>query len=410
AADMTFNGSRPYSFSAVRKFSFNGMDGNDEMAVDSGVSLLGLADGVAYDGGTGFNHLTLTQTGGATQTSDTYRVGSNVGEGTSTIAGASGTQTVFFQNLAPVLDLVPAANLIVEATPDSNVISYNQGSVAANGKVTIDNFERIEFSNKTALTITARVGNDVVTLNNPANPTGLTGITVNAGDGDDTVTTLAGLPTAVTFNGGDGNDYLSAAGAAGAAGLNGGTGNDGLIGGAGNDVLSGGDGEDVLDGRGGSNSLDGGAGADTVLVSGTSGPDTITTTHGVGTFNITGGLSAGTNTITGMQAVRVEAGDGADAITLNLSAAGGLNYTVLGGNPIGTLAGDSLTVNSGAALTVTPGPENDAGSVDAATATPTNVSFDEIEQLILSGGGGGVVNGTNGNDAITVIARDASFN
>jgi len=30
-------------------------------------------------------------------------------------------------------------------------------------------------------------------------------------------------------------------------------------------------------------------------------------------------------------------------------------------------------------MTVTPGPENDAGSVDAATTTPTNVSFDEIE-------------------------------
>ena len=59
-------------------------------------------------------------------------------------------------------------------------------------------------------------------------------------------------------------------------------------------------------------------------------------------------------------------------------------------------------------MTVTPGPENDAGSVDAATTTPTNVSFDEIEVLIIGGGGGGVINGTNGNDAITIIARDAS--
>ena len=144
-------------------------------------------------------------------------------------------------------------------------------------------------------------------------------------------------------------------------------------------------------------------------MSGTSGPDTITTTHGAGTFDITGGLSAGNNTITGMEAVRVEAGDGADAITLNLLAAGGLNYTVLGGNPIGTTGGDSLTVNSAATMTVTAGPENDAGSVDAATATPTNVSFDEIEVLIIGGGGGGVINGTNGNDAITIIARDESI-
>src|SRR5262249_10272834 len=102
--------------------------------------------------------------------------------------------------------------------------------------------------------------------------------------------------------------------------------------------------------------------------------------------------------------------DGADAITLNLLAAGGLNYTVLGGNPIGTLSGDSLRVNSAAAMLVTPGPANDAGPVDAATTTATNVSFGEIELLIIGGGGGGVINGTNGNDAITIIARDASFN
>ena len=230
---------------------------------------------------------------------------------------------------------------------------------------------------------------------------------MNAGSGNDIVSSprRRGYPPAWSSTAASGNDFLSRA----ADGdLNGDAGNDILIGGAGDNALSGGNGEDILDGRGGSNSLNGGADTDTILVSGTSGPDTITTTHGAGTFNITGGLSAGNNSITSMQAVRVEAGDGADAITLNLLAAGGLNYTVLGGNPIGTTGGDSLTVNSAAAMTVTPGPENDAGSVDAATTTPTNVSFDEIEVLIIGGGGGGVINGTNGNDAITVIARDDS--
>lgn len=409
AADLSFDGSRTYSFRNIQQFSFNGMAGRDAMTVDSTTSLLGLSGGIQYDGGAGFNSLTLTQTGGTTRTSDTYSPGPGIGEGTSVILGGGITQSVSFQNLAPVFDLVPAATLFVSGTPDSNVINYTQGSLAARGKVTVDNFELIEFSNKTGLTINALVGNDIVNLNNTATPTGLTGITVNASDGDDIVTTLAGLPTALTLNGGDGHDVLSAAGTSGAATINGGTGNDTLIGGSAGDTLSGGDGEDTLDGRAGTNSLSGGAGTDTILVSGTSGPDTITTTHGAGSFTITGGLSAGTNNpISGMESVRVEGGDGADKITLNLLTAGGLNYTVLGGNPIGS-PGDILQVNAAVSitLTATPGPENDAGSVDANTTTPTNVSYDEIELLIL-GGGGGVINGTNGPDAITIIARDGS--
>lgn len=229
-------------------------------------------------------------------------------------------------------------------------------------------------------------------------------LTINGNDGNDSIKAVEPIEATIgiVLNGGNGDDFLSAD-----AVLNGGDGNDTLIGGAGADTLNGNDGDDILDGRGGNNTLDGGAGANTILVSGTAAADTITTTHGAGTFDVAGGLSAGNNTISNMQLVRVEAGEGADAIRLNLLAAGGLNYTVLGGNPIGSTTGDSLRVDSTATMTVTQGPENDAGSVDAATATPTNVSYDEIELLIISGGGG-VINGTNGPDAITVIARDAS--
>ncbi len=404
---------------AIQQINVFTAGGNDLLIVDSTNGLITVPNGIRYDGDNGcpgqagaglggFDTLRLDQTGGS-QSSDVYSVGPGVGQGTSTITGMTGTQQVFFANLEPVLDLVPATSLTVNATPESNVINYTVGSVVANGKVTVDNYESIEFSNKVAVTINALVGNDLVNLNNTAIPIALTSITINANDGEDVVTTLAALATTAIFNGGNGNDSLNAAGATAASTLDGGTGNDTLIGGSAGDALLGQAGEDVLDGRGGANSLNGGSESDTILVSGTSGPDTITTTHGAGTFDITGGLSAGTNTITGLEEIRIEVGNGADNITLNLLAAGGLDYTVLGGNPIGS-PGDVLTVNSTVTMTVTPGPENDAGSVDAATTIPTNVSFDEIEQLVLGGGGGAVVNGTNGNDAITVIARDDSFN
>ena len=48
--------------------------------------------------------------------------------------------------------------------------------------MTIDEHELIEFANKTALTINAGAGQDTISVNNPATPTGLTGITINGGD------------------------------------------------------------------------------------------------------------------------------------------------------------------------------------------------------------------------------------
>jgi len=393
-------------------------------AADSSNGLINVLNGTRYDGDNpcpgqigagigGFDRLDLAQTGGsATGVTDTLAVGATNGSGRSTIVSAAGTQTVDFINLEPVTDNVAAAAFSITSAAGlasllqtGNVITYEASLLlGGGGRVTVDAFEPIEFLNKTNLTIDAGAGADTVDLINSGTPTGLTSMTINAGSGDDTVIAVSGAATpGLVVNGSLGNDVLSANG-----NLNGEGGNDVLIGGASGNTLNGGDGEDLLDGRGGSNTLNGGADTDTILVSGTAGADSITTTHGAGTFNITGGLSAGNNTISSIEAVRVLAGDSADGITLNLLAAGGLNYTVLGGNPIGTTAGDRLTVNSAAAMTVTPGPENDAGSVDAATTTPTNVSIDEIEVLVIGGGGGGVINGTNGNDAITVIARDAS--
>jgi hemolysin type calcium-binding protein len=406
--EVRVNGIRQYAglLEGLTQIDIAGFGGNDTLTVDSTNGLISVLNGIRYNGGAGFDRLTLQQTGGATQTSDTYSVGPNPGEGTSVIVGPSGTQTVFFEDLAPVLDLVPAALLTVNATPSPNAINYTQGSVPANGLVTIDNFEPIEFSNKTALVINAGVSDDTVDLNNTATPAALATIAVNAGDGEDTVTTLAGLPTALNLDGGNGNDSLDASGATGPAILAGGSGNDVLIGGSGSDSISGGSGEDLIDGRGGVNTLNGGADTDTILVSGTGGTDLITTTHSGGSFNVTGGLSGGNNTISDIEAVRIEAGNGSDDIRITLNAAGGLNYTVLGGNPIGAV-GDMLTLITGASVVFTPGPENDSGALVAATTSPTNVSFDEIEAISISGGPL-VVSGTNGPDAITIIARDSS--
>jgi hypothetical protein len=196
----------------IKQINVFAAGGNDNLIVDSTNGLLNLGGGVLpnlgirYDGDHGcpgqigagiggFDRLTLQQVGGATQTSDTYSVGANPGDGTSVIVGASGTQTVFFQYLEPVLDNVPAATVIINATPADNAINYSQGPgggifVGNTGLVTIDEQESYEFNNKTNLVINALAGSDTINLNNATVPAGLTGtITVNGNDptGSDTL-------------------------------------------------------------------------------------------------------------------------------------------------------------------------------------------------------------------------------
>ena len=193
---MTFDGSPTYAFNNIDQFTFDGEAGNDTMIVDSSTSLLDLLDGMHYDGGTGDNNLELLQTGGPTQTSDTYTVITNPGQGSDVIVGAAGAQALYFQNLAPVYDNVPAP-LFVVGTPSNNTINYEMGPHSGNaaapyngdstGLVTVDNFEALEFSHKTTLTLQGLNGDDTFTINNITTPTGLTAINVSGGLGNNTL-------------------------------------------------------------------------------------------------------------------------------------------------------------------------------------------------------------------------------
>ena len=166
---------------ALEQINVDGLGGNDTLIYDSTNGLISVASGTRYDGGTGRDALNLRQTGGV-QTGDVYGIGPNNGDGSSVITGATGTQNVQFQNIEPVLDLVPSPTLVVNGSPAANAINYSAGGVVANGLVTIDNFESIEFSNKVALTINGLAGSDEISLHNGTVPTGLIGITVDGGD------------------------------------------------------------------------------------------------------------------------------------------------------------------------------------------------------------------------------------
>lgn len=161
-----------------------------------------------------------------------------------------------------------------------------------------------------------------VTLNGAATDyllSGITSITVSAGDGNNRVSVGPGI-MGCRVVGGAGNDTLI-----------GGQGNDTLIGGAGNDVLKGKGGDDVLKGNGGDDRLLGNAGND-VLIGGI-GNDTLL--GGPGSNNLAGG--AGDDTL--------YAGTGPD--------------TLLGGG-----GDDWIYARNGVADSIEPGTGNDRAQID----------------------------------------------
>ena len=172
-------------------------------------------------------------------------------------------------------------------------------------------------------------------------------LTVNGGDGNDTLT------------GGDGNDVLN--GGAGNDIINGGRGNDAALLGDGNDtfVWNPGDGSDTVEGQGG---------ADTLQFNGANINENFTLSANGSRDRLTRDVGNVTMDINGVEQVNIAALGGADAITLN------------------DLTGTSVTgVNVD--LAATPG----SGTGDA--------QADKV-----------IVNGTSRNDAIQVTGSGSSFN
>jgi hypothetical protein len=390
----------------------SGGAGDDTVTAGTGADSIfgdGDSDTIIWNPGDGSD---LVEGGGGT---DVLQVNGSTSSGDTFTISANGARLSFQRtNLTPfTLDSASIEQLDINSGGGGDSITINDVTVTGLKSINIDpgtGSDAVIVNGRTTADnlVASSSGGDVSVIGlaydiNILTPGTSDTLTIKGNDGNDNLKAEPGVESSIliVLDGGNGADYLSAD-----ATLLGGAGNDTLIGGAGNDSLDGGANDDTLDGRGGANTLVGGLGNDTILVSGTDANDTITTTHTAGNFNITGGLSAGSNSISGMERVRVEGAEGDDQIRLNLLTAGGLAYFVLGGNPIGA-AGDVLTVSSSRAVTYTQGPENDSGSLVAATDISTNVSFDEIEAISISGGPA-IINGTNGFDAITIIARDAS--
>src|SRR5262249_50090132 len=385
--------------SVIQQINVDSFGGNDTLIVDSSNGLITVPLGIRYDGGDGFDNLRLEQTGGAPQASDTYSVGPALGSGTSMIVGTEATQTVrqtvFFEDLEPVVDLVPSGLLTVIGTATDNAISY-LNAASGNGLVTIDEHESIEFANKTTLTIDAGAGQDTISVNNPNRPAGLTDITVIGGDpssGDTLNITGAGRAVTVdtalrTISGATGTvanpvlihfdnpitiENLNLLAGIGDLTINT-TGADdtavvtpGLTNGANSGtVQSSGTVPQITFFNSGTFTTDLKGGNDALVVNGSSNPDMIAVDSS--SVTITG--RRGVN-YANVEALTVNGNDGSDSFTVTPSST--TSMFIDGGNPIGVLPGDQLTVLPGGAdVTFNAGSAADQGSFVVGTSQPVN--------------------------------------
>ena len=403
------NGGRPVTAInedvALLRLETGGSD--DDVVIDTGNGLLSVP--VVYDGGEGSDRLSIVGTPPTAVDEVFYLPGPATTEGRLRYenAASAALMTVDFANLEPVVDLVPAATLTVAGTGADNAISYGPGATPASGVVRVDEFETIEFANKTNLVLAAGPGADTITLNNPGTPAGLTGIAVIGGDpstsdavvihGTTGADTIVVTPTAdggtvqvnalppvtlssleqLVIDGAGGNDSLTVVGTAGddtflaSPGSASDAGSVGISG-----LLS--VGFQNLGGVG-SLTVNGGGGADTLVVEGTSADDTLSVAAG-GTITVNGRIALNQTAVENLELRGLARDD-----TFNLVANHGYGGINIEG---GSAAGDSVFLTSAAAETVTIRPSSSDASRQLVTGLGGTINVGGAEQIVYLGVGG----------------------
>ena len=338
------------TFAAINRVAVNPDGGADTFIVDFLNGNPIPTGGIDFDGGTGSDLLELRN---GTLASVAY-FATGVGSGRVTADG----RTIRYLGLEPILDTTSAAaRSFTSEIPGAQTIVIHDDGIA-NGLSRIDDggtaaFEQVTF----------------------ANPT--TSLTVNAGDGADVIRLLAldsAFTAAVVVNAGDdGDTVLVQAAPSGGASVNAGAGSDAI----------------TVDfgALAGAVTVDGASESDTLLVNGTAGADVLD----LAAASVSRGGSE-TVSFVGVEDLTVDAGDGADQITVNntgpiTAVLGGLGeddffvkaVAVAGITLNGQGDSDDYTVNFGALL----------GAVNVADSP-----VGEFDRLF--------VNGTSGDDVLLI--------
>lgn len=216
-----------------------------------------IQDGIFIDGGSGAGNDSAVIIGDGTSSGSYTPDATTFGNGVVTVGATTinftGLEPLTVSNLASFTFTTPGSADVI--TIDSPAPGQNRISGTSDGVA----FESLTFFHIADVTIDTAANdggspNDSVTIDSfGLVASGLMSFTVTTGVGDDLLD-ASSTTTGVTLDAGNGNDSLLA-----------GSGNDSLLGGAGNDNLDGGAGNDTLLGGSGDDSLFGGLNNDTII-------------------------------------------------------------------------------------------------------------------------------------------------
>jgi len=296
------------------------------------------------------------------------------------------------------------ANFSIDAGSDNDLVRFAAGDLASTQTVVgnsgtdtlsilgADTLTDADFTNvSTVEVLQLSGGNDSVDLTTEAKQAGI--LTVNGGAGNDTITWTYGT-TGITIDAGDGDDFVDNNDADVANdSIDGGNGNDTIYARGGNDTLIGGAGNDILHAEDGNDSLVGGAGAD--VLNGGSGNDTLVVSNDVVTGESYDG-SVGTDTLqitatTDFSVVTTI--DSIEVFTLSEGVTATFAASALTGD---TIAMSGTGDNLGEFVVV-----NGTSSAEVIDLSNITVDINDITGISVTGlGGDDTITGTNGNDTI----------
>ena len=329
--------------------------------------------------------------------------------GDDVLIGGGGNDTIIFGNGSGGSDTIEGDDglntLVVNGTASADTISVSTVSgaiVVVRGGASITAGGDVQ-----SVVVNALGGDDTVTIGDLTDA-GQVLLTINGGDGNDTLTAAGSNIDGVrlTLNGDNGNDSI--VGSNGNDSINGGAGDDAANGRAGNDILTGGDGNDVLAGGDGNDTILGGAGNDFLTgqtgndsIAGGDGNDTLRGFEGSDTLqgqsgdDLLNGMDGDDSILGGVGKDQVTGGAGNDTLD------GGRNDDTINGN-----AGNDLIRGDHGNDYINAGTESD--TVNGGDGHDTIIATDGNDLLnggdgndnINAGGGADIVSGGDGNDSI----------
>jgi len=249
--------------------SINFINGNPVPPVNP---LITPSGGITINGGAAGNDTVTLDNVGSSFTTHTYDY-ANANDGTITLNDGTDDSTINFTGLESITNDGTATDIIFNLPASADEASLEDSGTTSDGMMSLvsnnGTFDATTFVVPTSsLTINAGDGNDTVTINsaddalvpNDSSNLNSQAVVINGDGGNDVLIGSATLNDVI--NGGAGNDVVNGRG--GNDTLGGDADDDTLLGGSGDDNLSGGDGADRIKGQGGTDSVGGGAGDDII--------------------------------------------------------------------------------------------------------------------------------------------------